>query len=613
MFSGHKPVYFTFSGEGETFFLDGLLRMKLKDYLWYQLHRCGYRYIIFITLSAGNKVELFIPDKESFAANRYGQGVFSQKTLWSVKGDDPAAKNRLTASRTAAYEWMIYKLAEENTAVVMDIETLDALCPKTFWDRAGALTQALHTEKGTLVLTAPMEISREELALYVGKSSLFSQLSSRRAACMPLYEISASPQEKPVFEELMQSLPEQVLELGCLSADRLMPMLRQVEFARDEDWSSNEFYDILNFLLYWLYNEDVKRDSGGLFGSIKGSITAGKLYDALTGDGMTALRERIRVQRQIYFMNHPKAGESTSLQMMLRERYGPKPQPHAESRVVLDEHILSMVSGIAWPEEYKKCESDFHFVRVEKADWEQMQRDVRKPYNKKLEDARMRPLQKYSDALRRARVKNDPETVCRAGNMLMFIASNMYTASDEQYEDYLKNGEAYIQASEQYHETERVLRTLKAQGSGHGSSVVYEAAYMSHEANLGKYRGFLQLLDNRLIYTGKLPEKFSDDLINISNEIITNAEEEIHETPVNEAVSTVPSMFGGTLPEMDTDQLFSSGKTPQSEISFAVSGGSKDPSKLVNDLKPARKEENDYTIGMSEEDALKILRGDNTI
>lgn len=528
MFSGHKALYFTFSGEGETFFLDGLLRLKLKDYLWYQLHRCGYRYIIFMTVSGGNKIEVFIPDKESFSANKYGQGVFAQKTLWTAKGDETAVKNRITVNRAAASEWLQYKLTEEaNTAVVTDIRTLDALFPKTLWDRSGALIQAVRAEKGTLVLTAPMEMSRDELALFVGKDSLFSQLSSRRAVCMPLYEIAMSPQEVPVFEELKRIIPEQVIELGCLSAERLMPMLRQVEFARDENWSSNEFYDILNFLLYWLYNEDLKRDSGGLFENIKGTLTAAKLYDTLIGEGMTALRERIRVQRQVYALKHKDAGENTPLQLMLKERYGAKPQPNAESRVVLDEHILYIVSGMSWPEEYQKCESDFHFVRVEKQDWERMRRDVRKPYNRKLTDARMKRLNRYSDAVRRAQQEHDPETVCRAGNLLMFAASNMYTNAEAQYEDFLKNSETYLQVSKLYFDNERLMRSMEAHGAGQGSSIVYQANYRVLEAKRTEYSQVLQAMDGQLINTGQLPEELPSDLLKITEEIHKQVEEDI--------------------------------------------------------------------------------------
>ena len=522
MFSDHKPLYLLFRNEGETYFLNSTLQLGYNDYVWYRLKEAGYKYIYFLNLLSQDNAGLMIPDRNSYTKNTYGQGFFKKK-LWDAdKGFRPGVEINAPAANVTT--WTAERLADPECAVVADVRALSLLFPAAYPEKLNALIGTRKDGAGTLAVTCPMTLSADELALFIGKNSIFAKREGGRCLLQPLYTlISTGNEEALLFDELKKGAADQMIELGNIDFDRIKSLMFQVETARDEVWGEEERLDRSNYLYYWLTNDAVRIKSGGLFDKITGTVTTKKLFDSLTGSGMAAMMERVNRVRDEYRKKYPEKTGKIPLSRMLFEFYGPRESQKNASRITLEEAALLKLSEEAWPSGCDSSESAFDsLIRVTKADWDEMRRKILKPRNKLLEKKRLKWLEACLTYMDPARNKGDFDTLRRTVNMLMYCGNNLYTGSADQYEDYCRKGRIYLDASGQYFDLTQTLKKL--QGMANASSVGVKAQIVKIKTEMMKLEKLLTDLDGIFVSVFTVSDRISEDTFLMLENLSEDAE-----------------------------------------------------------------------------------------
>lgn len=504
MFSEHKPLYFILDHEGENFYLNSCLALSAQNYIWYQLKKSNMEHIFFIEKNANDSVRICVLDPLSFQKNTYDSGSFlsKKKPLWNVKKENPQKDFKVTVSAEVAARWMLERISENDTAVVAGLDALKCLFPTAEEERA--FIQEISEGKGTLVIDYPMTPGREQLELLVGEDSIFRKEAEGRSLFKPLYALLESGDSSAaVFDELKKSVPDQCLEIGYIDFESVKVLIKNIGFALKRDFTEREFYDHVNYLFYWLEKEPVRRDSRGLFGSVKGAVTRKKLFQALASGGFPAFEERQEMLRKIYRSKHPDAKSYVPMSEILFELYGRKNTANTKSHVFISNPALEKLCGTSFPIRNGSYTSEFEILQVSENEWDEMRYFLKKPRNICFDEEKTKWMQGILSYIEPAKACGDTDTLRRAVNMLMYCGNNFYSASVFEYSDYCKRGKQYLDLSKEYFSLKKnVIKLNEGLRSGTLTSMA-EAALKAEEAKLYKYHTILKDLDTIFVQIQK--------------------------------------------------------------------------------------------------------------
>lgn len=528
MFSAHKQLYFVLKNEGETYFLDSMLRLRPEEYLWYQLQKNDYSSVFFLTGAAGEKAVISVRDPESYRKNTCGGGLFGKgKKLWAGKKEPYTGPMSVTVPAQEAARWLLERLEEPKTALVCKLDLLNSLFSRED-PSPEKLLERLSLGKASLVVEYPMEPSAKDLEDLVGKDSIFRYRGTKGELFTPLYALLTSGNSSAaIFDELLKSVPEQMAELGHLDYLTLQTLVRNVEFALGKQFEQQSFWDHVNYLHYWLEYETVRQDAKGLFGGIQGAVTRKKLFEALTQGGLKAMEEREEVLRRMYRMKHPDQTNGPLLAWALLERYGPKQIGVQSSHVFLEDAALKKLEQMPFPKDYDSHKSIFSIRKLEKHEWEDMRRNLRKPRNGTFDTERTNWIQAFLSYVAPAADCGDTDTLHRAMNLLMYCGNNLYTVPQGKFADYCKRGKKYLDVSKEFYTLRQ--NYLKLQGAYNPQ----EPAMKAKEAKLMEYHEILRSWDTIYLETGTITSAIDAEVIR------TLAGEELPQEPAKPGPSQV--------------------------------------------------------------------------
>ncbi len=526
MFSEHKPFYFVLNNEGENYYLNSCLALSSQNYMWYQLRKSDMENIFFIEKNSSDSVCIIVLDKNSFQKNTYNSGGFlsKRKQLWNTKKENPKKDFKVIVSSEAAAVWMLERVSESDTAVVAGLDALKCMFPAT--DDEKNLITEISDGKGTLVIDYPMTPDREQLELLVGEDSIFRKEANGKSLFKPLYALLESGDPSAaVFDELKKSVPDQCLETGYIDFESVKVLIKNIGFAMNRRFSEREFYDHVNYLFYWLENEQAKRDSHGLFGNIKGAITRKKLFLELTGGGFAAFEERQEMLRKYYSAKHHDEKKYVPMSEILFELYGRKNTVNLKSHVFISNPALEKLCGTSFPIKNTSHTSEFEIIQVSEIEWNEMRTFLKKPRNTCFDEEKTKWMQGILSYIEPARACNDIDTLRRTVNMLMYCGNNIYSASVFEYSDYCKRGKQYLDLSKEYFSLKKnVIKLNEKLKSGTLSSMA-EVTLKSEEAKLYKYHTILKDFDTVFVQIQKTVMDIAS--LNFENSIGIN--EEINE------------------------------------------------------------------------------------
>ena len=539
MFSGRKPIYLVFRNKGESFYLESTLCLDYNNYLWYKLKEAGYSRIYFLNNPFQDKVSLLVPDAKSYENNTYHPRKFlsMSRKLWNNK--DPFAGGFAVSVKTDdAAGWVAERLQEKNTAVITDMQTLSQLFPTSYPEKLQSLIESSQEGTGALIISCPQTLTTDERELLVGKNSIFGKSHNGRSLFPPLYSlITAGNENAVIFDELKKSAAEQMPEPGYLDFDQCKTLLKRVEFARDELWTEEEWLERANYLYYWLTKEAVKRDSAGLFDGITGTVTNRKLYDNLTGAGMTAFLERVNRTKQVYHIKNP-GKEGVHLSQMLFELYGAKDLGKGVCHVELEEGSLRTLASTAWPSACDTGTTNFDTIlKVGRDDWDSMRKGILKPRNRRLDKERLKWITSFLTYVSTAGQSGDYDTLRRAVNLLMYCGNNLYAAPLDKYEDYCKKGQLYLQASAEFFS--HLSEEKKLENMAGAESTMVKGQILKARLERTKLQETLKNLDGVFVRTTPVSDKLSEETFQALEGLSQDSEgsidfsREVEETPVS--------------------------------------------------------------------------------
>ncbi|MCD8143393.1 MAG: hypothetical protein LUD83_09010 [Clostridiales bacterium] len=459
MFSTHKQLYFVFQHEGETYFLDSTLQLRLDDWLRLSLRRSGYRYTYFLD-AVGSQMKLTILDADSYHQ-------YYARSLWFKP--DFQGQVCIDLDQERAVQWLTKELGRRNgeSAFVCRMEAFARLFQPDYPSKArllDRLIQRLHSCRDALVLVGPMEMTEEVLSLYTAPGSVLAYVDREtgQSLCRSTRELLLDKDNLCFFDRLREKLDDQFLELGTFTFDGLKTLLGNVRFARDEAWGEGTLLDCTNFLYFWTYKPKLRAYCQGLFSSLKQPITYGALFRSLCDNGITAMEERIqRLRRSARNKN-----ESERLIDILVHQFGPLPKdyPSQESHVVFAEPELSALAELPWPEwAYRKGASPFQIWEPAEREWDAMKRSLLKARNRPFPRTRIRWIDKFVVRMKRAENRGDHWTVRRTVNVLLYCGNNLYTEGE--FDQYCQGCERYLTVSEGYFDKYREYLRIKPSGT----------------------------------------------------------------------------------------------------------------------------------------------------
>ncbi|MCC8063908.1 MAG: hypothetical protein LIO70_02330 [Clostridiales bacterium] len=459
MFSTHKQLYFVFQHEGEPYFLDSTLQLRLDDWLRLSLRRSGYRYTYFLD-AVGSQMKLTILDADSYHQ-------YYARSLWFKP--DFQGQVCVDLDQERAVQWLTKELGRRNgeSAFVFRMEAFARLFQPDYPSKArllDRLIQRLHNCRDALVLVGPMEMMEEVLSLYTAPGSVLAYVDREtgQSLCRSARELLLDRDNLCFFDRLREKLDDQFLELGTFTFDGLKTLMGNVRFARDEAWDEGTLLDYTNFLYFWTYKPKLRAYCQGLFSSLKQPITYAALFRCLCDNGIAAMEERMqRLRRSARNKN-----ESERLIDILVHQFGPLPKdyPSQESHVVFAEPELSALAELPWPEwAYRKGASPFQIWEPAEREWDVMKRSLLKARNRPFPRTRIRWIDKFVVRMKRAENRGDHWTVRRTVNVLLYCGNNLYTEGE--FDQYCQGCERYLTVSEGYFDKYREYLRIKPSGT----------------------------------------------------------------------------------------------------------------------------------------------------
>lgn len=478
-FSSHKPLYFVFANEGETYYQDSMLQMRLEDYLWLELSKSDYKYIYFVNY-ASDEVTLKIQDADTYADYQSGKWTF----LGKAEGYLGSTELKFPPGKLA--KWIISQIGKKNgqRAFVFQLPAFHALFgEKGSRDSLEQLIRKQSSSKNPVILLSSMQVSQQEIDIFTDPNGVFGYRTAyQEYLCRELWEAIHSDSDIPIFQRLKEKLGSQFLELGGLRFESLKTLMRNVQFARDEFWTEEEFLDYTNFVYRWCYRPSMQKAYPGLFPEfLPGNLRSKTIYSSLTSvSGWQKFTERLNGYRKVH-QGKP---------VYEADGYINKSELEAQCYVTRADAPLVQTASLQWPKLLGA-----YTGRVAPADFFQMQREILCPRNKPIQAARIGKLEQYIEFFYRAQKKQDSDTLRRAVCALIFCGKTLY-GENEEIGRFLDLHGRCLTFSEQYFD---IRKTLQSQSGIEGQ--IAEDYKLALAAQAEKRSSILCTLDTLLSVT----------------------------------------------------------------------------------------------------------------
>lgn len=237
MFSPNELLHLVFAND-DSYYCDNLLELDLNQYLWWQLHKAGYKTVYFLH-----------GDKNSFAVSSFGD-------LGAVPYSETGGGfKRLLQSDTKKFgDWMLQRLKEKRTeraAIVCSMQSFCNTARGEDWNKILGRIAAAEKRTGIIVLTASPEV--EESRSLLLSSPVFEALND--PAIMNLRRDGV----QDMYSSLAMRKPDGVTYLNGYTTERMKSMLFHVMMQKGFYADNKQLYRCAEYLAQYMNNPYLKR------------------------------------------------------------------------------------------------------------------------------------------------------------------------------------------------------------------------------------------------------------------------------------------------------------------------------------------------------------------
>ena len=503
LFHSHEKQYFVFAGEGDRYFLDSMIQLDTKEYLWYELKSAQYESVYYID-SSGPKYTIKAIDERSI--KRYNASCtwpfYSRPEIMQGKTSVEIDPEKLRKWITD----IIVKNCNVPTVVVFSLYAFCSLYADDYAKKHLSKMIERPLNRNSVIIQASMRLHSEQHSLLVDKKGVFAYATeSGKSFCPELRGLILKDKPVPALEMLKQQLGPRMIELNAVTYARFQTLMRCIRFQKGEDWSEEELLQYTSILYNWWHLDEIKRnvDLQPKFLQMWGNFCYEEkkrtdIYVALFGklcstSGWKAFQDRVRL-----VLNNSNAYSEKQFLSSLN-----RPEVEAKCHVTLDDAVLSEIAQIPWPGDVYsqtiRLNPTIDWAIREK--WVSMQEALLIPGNHLLPNKRLDKLVYYYQRYKKALENKDYETLCRAINAMLFAGMNLYETSDEfDYDQRLEDYRECLERSEQYHEV-KSQKTSDEPDSAAGKSWA-----LSQSAIEVQYREWLKAMDYKLKITPQMTQ-----------------------------------------------------------------------------------------------------------
>lgn len=248
MFSSNELLHLVFANDDDTYYCDNLLKLDLNQYLWWALHKDGYRTVCFL-----------YANKDFFSVRTYGDIDYVPYPT-----EDKWFKRFLMSDTEKFGEWMIRQLKAKSSERVAFVCPLHVFCDTARgeeWTNLLRRIAGIEKRTGIILLTAPAEIEQSRDLLL--SSKVFDSL--REVAVTNL----RNDDIRPLYTSLAIRKPYGVTYLNGYTTERMKALLLHVMMDGDDCFADAlQIEHCAEYLTQYLNNPWLRRRRP-LFGAPK--------------------------------------------------------------------------------------------------------------------------------------------------------------------------------------------------------------------------------------------------------------------------------------------------------------------------------------------------------
>lgn len=239
MFSPNELLHLVFANDDDTYYCDNLLKLDLNQYLWWMLHKEGYRTVWFL-----------YANKDTFSIRTYGDVDYA---LYPTK---VKRFGRFFKSDTEKFgEWMIRQLKAKNSERAAFVCPLNVFCETARgeeWTNLLCRIAGIEKRTGIILLTAPAEVEQSRELLL--SSRVFDSLRETAVTNLRTDDI------RPLYASLDIGKTYGVTYLNGYTTERMNALLLHVMMDRDDYFANTlQVEHCAEYLTQYLNNPRLRR------------------------------------------------------------------------------------------------------------------------------------------------------------------------------------------------------------------------------------------------------------------------------------------------------------------------------------------------------------------
>lgn len=248
MFSPNELLHLVFANDDDIYYCDNLLKLDLNQYLWWVLHREGYRTVCFLNAN-----------KDIFSVKTYGDVAYSPYPT-----EDKWFKRFIKSDTEKFGEWMTRQMKAKSTERVAFVCPLHEFCDTARgeeWTNLLRKIASIEKRTGIILLTVPAEVEQSRDLLL--SSKVFDALHEVAVTNLRNDDI------RPLYASLAIGKPYGVTYLNGYTTERLKALLLHVMMDGDDCFAAGlQIERCAEYLTQYLNNPWLRRYSP-LFGTPK--------------------------------------------------------------------------------------------------------------------------------------------------------------------------------------------------------------------------------------------------------------------------------------------------------------------------------------------------------
>ncbi|MGN0299057.1 MAG: hypothetical protein ACI4C1_07765 [Lachnospiraceae bacterium] len=430
MFSSEYFLHFVFANSTDMYYLDSLIQLDLKSYLWYKLkkNRLGYEHIYFVSGSA-SEITLEVLDQDSYDWYEKKNDHWRKKFIDFFMGAEETfvikgrTSIRIERDQEKEFCTRILKLMEESTekeksAFVFQLSTFSFLFEsnKKLLERLIALND--KDNRGSIVVLLASISAGESKDYLLNPNGIFFYKDERnQSLCEDLRAIAAMKQVD-LYHQMAKQMKERVIFLNSFSRGQIETLVTSVLMEYPERIGSvQEMEDWIDYLYAWYHSKSFQEQCEWNL-----EVNQKRYYCELV--------ERLKNQQiwnRLVEQAKCERGQNydSSLWKILQHRYDIAENEEGEAYIVKEDAFSNRVRSIKFSKEF--CKSN----GIELAEFERIRQELLTCWNHKSNPGMVTVVTEWLDDIKQAERENNFDSVRRILRALEWGAQNLCVTQEQ--------------------------------------------------------------------------------------------------------------------------------------------------------------------------------------